>query len=129
MHTPLTDTENELGKAIYDVAFKIHRTLGPGLLEKVYEECFRYELFLRNIPFKKQVKVPIRYEDLEIEDGLRLDILIGNKVIVELKAQENDHAILEAQLLSYLKLTGLRLGYIINFHTPLIKDGIKRKIL
>jgi len=129
MHTPLTDTENELGKAIYDVAFKIHRTLGPGLLEKVYEECFRYELFLRNIPFKKQVKVPIRYEDLEIEDGLRLDILIDNKVIVELKAQENDHAIWEAQLLSYLKLTGLRLGYIINFHTPLIKDGIKRRIL
>ncbi|MDI9364156.1 MAG: GxxExxY protein [Flavobacterium sp.] len=129
MHIQLSEIENELGKAVYDVAFKIHRKLGPGLLEKVYEECFCYELFLRNIPFKKQVKVPIHYEDLKIEDGLKLDILVDGKIIVELKAQENNHVIWEAQLLSYLKLSGLRLGYIINFHTPLIKDGIKRRIL
>lgn len=129
MNTQLTEIENELGRKIYDIAFKIHRSLGPGLIESVYEKCFCYELFLRNIPFKKQVKVPICYEDLEIEDGLRLDILVDDRIIVELKAQETNHAVWEAQLLSYLKLTGLRLGYLINFHTPLIKDGIKRRIL
>jgi GxxExxY protein len=129
MHIQLSEIENELGNAVYDVALKIYRKLGPGLLEKVYEECFCYELFLRNIPFKKQAKVPIHYEDLEIEDGLRLDILVDGKIIVELKAQENNHAVWEAQLLSYLKLPGFRLGYIINFHTLLIKDGIKRRII
>ena len=129
MNAILSDTENELGRGIYDVAFKVHRSLGPGLLESVYEKCFCYELSQRNILFKRQVNVPIVYEDLKIEDGLRIDILVDDKVIVELKAQENYHPVWEAQLLSYLKLTGLRLGYLINFHTPLIKNGIKRMIL
>lgn len=129
MNIKLSDSENELGREIYDVAFKIHRTLGSGLLESVYEKFFCHELSLRNIIFKRQVNVPITYENLRIEDGLRIDILVSDCIIVELKAQENYHPVWEAQLLSYLKLTGMRLGYLINFHTPLIKDGIKRMIL
>jgi GxxExxY protein len=129
MSTDLTEIDNKTGREIYDVAFKIHRSLGAGLLESVYEKCFCHELSIRNIPFKRQVNVPIVYEDLKLEDGLRIDILVNETIIVELKAQENYHPVWEAQLLSYLKLTGLRLGYLINFHTPLIKDGIKRMIL
>lgn len=129
MSTILTDNENRIGREIFDVAFKVHRSLGPGLLESVYEKCFCHELSLRNVFFKRQVNVPIIYEKLKIEDGLRIDILVDDCVIVELKAQENYHPVWEAQLLSYLKLTKLRLGYLINFHTPLIKDGIKRMIL
>mgnify|MGYP001010086322 CR=1 FL=1 len=129
MSTVLSDNENKIGRETYDVAFKIHRSLGPGLLESVYEKCFCHELSLRNISFKRQVNVPIIYENLRIEDGLRIDILVDDCIIVELKAQENYHPVWEAQLLSYLKLTGLKLGYLINFHTPLIKDGIKRMIL
>lgn len=125
----IPEKDNEIGREIYDVAFKIHRSLGPGLLESVYEKCFCYELSTRGISFKRQVTVPILYEGLKIEDGLRLDILVDDKIIVELKAQENYHPVWQAQLLSYLKLTNLRLGYLINFHTPLIKDGIKRMIL
>lgn len=121
----LSENENRIGREIYDVAFKIHRHLGPGLLESVYERCFCYELQSRNIAFQKQVSVPINYESLIVEDGLRLDILVDDKIIVELKAQENFHPVWEAQLLSYLKLTNKRLGYLINFHVPLIKDGIK----
>jgi GxxExxY protein len=129
MNTSISEQENNIGRVVYDVAFKLHRMLGPGLLESVYEKCFCHELSLRNIEFQRQVSVPILYEDLKIQDGLRIDILVDEKVIVELKAQENYHPVWEAQLLSYLKLTGLRLGYLINFHTPLIKNGIKRMIL
>lgn len=129
MHRPTTERENEIGHEVYDIAFKIHRYLGPGLLESVYEKCFCYELGVRNIPFTRQVLAPIQYENLLVEDGLRLDILIDRRVIVELKAQENYHPVWEAQLLSYLKLTDLHLGYLINFHVPLIKDGIKRMVL
>ncbi|TAE13391.1 MAG: GxxExxY protein [Bacteroidetes bacterium] len=125
----IPEKDNEIGREIYDIAFKIHRSLGPGLLESVYEKCFYYELSTRGISYKRQVAVPILYEGLKIEDGLRLDILVNDKIIVELKAQENYHPVWQAQLLSYLKLTNLRLGYLINFHTPLIKDGIKRMIL
>jgi GxxExxY protein len=118
-----------LGKEIVDISFQIHKTLGPGLLEKVYEKCFTYELTKRNILFVKQKEVPIFYDDVEFEDGLRLDILVDDLIIVELKAQENYHPVWEARLLSHLKLTNKNLGYIINFTVPLIKDGIKRMIL
>lgn len=124
----LTPHEEWLGKQIVDIAFHIHKALGPGLLEKVYESCFCYELSKRNIPFVTQQKVPIIYDNLEFPEGLRLDILVDNLVIVELKAQENYHPVWEAQLLSYLKLTNKNLGYIINFTVPLIKDGINRRI-
>lgn len=114
---------------IVNIAFKIHKTLGPGLLESIYERCFCYELERNHIPFSSQIKIPIVYEKIIFSNGLRLDLLVDNSIIVELKAQDDDHPIWKAQLLSYLRLTNLRLGFIINFHTPLIKDGIKRMIL
>ena len=118
-----------LGKQIVDIAYQIHKTLGPGLLEKVYEACFCYELAKRNIRFIQQQKVPVVYDGILFEEGLRLDLLIDDLVIVELKAQENYHPVWEAQLLSYLKLADKRLSYFINFTVPLIKDGIKRMVL
>ncbi len=129
MYQPITERENQLAKFVVDIAFALHKTLGPGLLESVYEKCFCYELQKRQIAYLRQQQVPIHYEELLIEDGLRLDLLIEDKLIVELKAQENYHPVWEAQLLSYLKLTGKRIGYLINFHVPLMKDGFKRLVL
>ena len=125
----LTARENDLGYQMVDIAFAIHRSLGPGLLESVYEKCFCYELQKRKIAFARQQLVPITYESLLLDDGLRLDLLIEDLIIIELKAQENYHPVWEAQLLSYLKLTGKRVGYIINFHVPLMKNGYKRLVL
>ena len=129
MYTKLSDKEEYLAKQIVDIAYHIHKQLGPGLLESVYEKCFCFELAKREISFLKQKEVPIIYESLKIDDGLRLDLLIEELIIIELKAQENYHPVWEVQLISYLKLTGKRLGFLINFHVPLIKDGIKRIIL
>ncbi len=121
--------QEEIGKQVVDIAFQLHKTLGPGLLESVYEKCFCYELTKRKINFLTQKKVPIIYDNITFEEGLRLDLLVEDLIIVELKAQENYHPVWEAQLLSYLKLTNKHLGYIINFTVPLIKDGIKRMVL
>ena len=118
-----------LAKQVVDIAFHLHKQLGPGLLEKVYEACFCYELGKRDISFVTQKKVAIVYDDVVFEDALRLDILVEDMIIVELKAQENYHPVWEAQLLSYLRLSGKHLGFIINFTVPLIKDGIKRMVL
>jgi GxxExxY protein len=127
--TPLSQRENYLAKEVIDVAFKLHKALGPGLLESVYAKCFYYELEVRGIPFIKEQMVTLYYENLIIENGLKLDILVDDLLILELKAQENFHPVWEAQLLSYLKLTQKRIGYLINFHVPLMKDGFKRLIL
>ena len=129
MYKKLSEREEYLAKQIVDIAIKIHRELGPGLLESVYAKCFYYELVKREIQFIKQKEVPIIYQTLQIDDGLRLDLLIEDLIIIELKAQENYHPVWEAQLLSYLKLTNKRLGFLVNFHVPLMKDGIKRIIL
>ena len=118
-----------IGKQIVDIAFQLHKALGPGLLESVYQKCFCYELTKRKIDFVTEKKVPIIYDNIEFEEGLRLDLLVEDLVIVELKAQENYHPVWEAQLLSYLKLTNKELGFLINFTVPLIKDGIKRMVL
>jgi len=126
---PLSDRENQLGKIVVYIAFSLHKYLGPGLLESVYEKCFCYELQQRGIPFLRQQQVPIFYKELFLEDALRLDILVDELLIIELKAQENHHPVWEAQLLSYLRLSGKRIGYVINFHVPLMKDGFKRLIL
>lgn len=126
---PLTEREEWLGRQVVDSAIKIHKALGPGLLESVYEKVFCFELMKRNVLFTKQKRVDILYEDLVVEDALRVDIFLEDKVVVELKAQENPHVVWEAQLLSYLKLTDKRLGFIVNFHVPLMKDGIKRMVL
>lgn len=129
MYQKLSQTEEYLASQIVDIAFRIHKELGPGLLESVYAKCFYYELAKRGIQFIRQQEVAIVYQTLEIDDGLRLDLLIEDLIIVEFKAQENYHPVWEAQLLSYLKLTNKRLGFLINFHVPLMKDGIKRIIL
>lgn len=129
MFNVLTEQHEYLAKQIVDIAYHIHKSLGPGLLESVYEKCFCYELSKRKINFSKQQTVPIIYETLKIDDGLRLDLLIEDLIIIELKALENYHPVWEAQLLSYLKLTEKRLGFLINFHVPLMKEGIKRIIL
>jgi GxxExxY protein len=129
IHKPLTERERWLTTQVMDIAISIHRFLGPGLLESVYEKCFCYELEKRNIPYVKQKKIELIYDSLIIDEGLRIDILIDGLIIVELKAQDIYHSVWEAQVLSYLKLTSKRLGYILNFHVPLMKDGIKRMIL
>ena len=120
---------DRIGKIVVDAAFKVHTRLGPGLLESVYEVCLFHELTKRGLKVRKQVDVPIRYDDLLLESGLRLDLLVEDKIIIELKAVEKMLPVFEAQLLSYLKLANLRLGFLINFNTPLIKDGIKRMII
>lgn len=129
MEKDLNECREWLGKEIVDIAYHIHLQLGPGLLEAVYERVFCYELQKREIPFESQKKIAIFYDDVEFSDGLRLDLLVDDLVIVELKAQEIFHPVWQAQLLSYLKLTDKRLGFLINFSVPLIKDGIKRMVV
>lgn len=113
-------------REVVDAAFAVHTTLGPGLLESVYEACLGYELQQRGVPFRSQVVLPVVYKDVRLDAGLRLDLLVSDCLIVEIKAVEKHHPLFEAQLLTYLKLTGHRLGLLINFNVPLIKDGIKR---
>lgn len=129
MNTFRDEHREWLGKQTVDIAYHLHSALGPGLLEKVYETCFCYELSKRKIPFDSQKKVPIVYDNIEFEEALRLDILVDDLIIIELKSQENYHPVWEAKLLSYLRLTNKNLGYIINFSVPLIMNGIKRMII
>jgi GxxExxY protein len=126
---PVPDEVEKIAKEIVDSAFHIHETLGPGLLERVYEVCLCHELEKRGISYQRQVNVQVIYDGIEFNQGYRLDLLVDNKIIVELKAVENYNPVWMAQLLSYLKITNKRLGLIINFNTPLIKDGIKRVVL
>lgn len=112
-----------------DAAFAVHKELGPGLLESVYEVCLCHELSIRKVPFKAQVPLPVTYKGLRLEAGLRLDMVVADVIIVELKSVQRIEPVFEAQLLSYLKLTGLRLGLLINFNVPLIKHGITRVAL
>ena len=129
MYKSLTERENWLARQLVDISICIHRTLGPGLLESIYEKCFCYELSKRNIPFERQKAVLLQYDKLIIEEGLRIDILVDKLVVVELKSQEYYHPVWEAQLLSYLKLSNNRLGFIMNFNVPLMKEGIKRMVV
>jgi GxxExxY protein len=129
MYLKLSEREGFIANQIVDIAINIHKQLGPGLLESVYAKCFFYELINRGLNFEKEKLVPIIYNDLKIDDGLRLDCLVEQLVIIEFKAQENYHPVWEAQLMSYLKLTNKRLGFLINFHVSLMKDGIKRMII
>ena len=126
---PLSEKEEQTAKEIVDSAYTVHKKLGPGLLEKVYEICFCHELSKRKIEFKRQIPVPIVYDGIEFDEGLRLDVLVEDKIICELKALDQMKPVWEAQILSYLKLTNKRLGFLINFNVPLIKKGIKRYVL
>ena len=128
-HPPLSAREEEIATIIVNCAFTVHKTLGPGLLEHIYEVCFCHELTKRSLNFVRQVALPIVYDGITFNDALRLDVLVEDLVICELKAVETMLPVYEAQLLSQLKLSGKRLGFLINFNVPLIKHGIKRIIL
>ncbi len=117
---------NEFGAKIINCAFRVHSKLGPGLLESIYEKCLLYELKMAGLKVESQVLTPIVYDDFIIKDALKIDLLVENSVIIELKSVEIMNPVFEAQILSYLKLTENRLGYLINFNVPLIKNGIKR---
>ena len=119
-------TENEISKIVVDLCFKIHTQYGPGLFESVYEEIFCYEWQKTGIPFSKQHPVPLVHEEIKMDIGFRADIIIGNKVVVELKSIEALAPVHYKQLQTYLKLTGCKLGLLINFNVALIKDGIHR---
>lgn len=117
---------DKIGRAVVDSAFRVHRELGPGLLESVYEACLAHELQKRALSVRRQVAVPVVYDEIRFDTGFRLDLLVEDAVIVEAKAIDRLLPVFEAQILSYLRFTGHRLGYLINFHVPMIRDGIKR---
>ena len=122
----LTDYENWLCTEIVDCAYKVHKELGPGLLEKVYEACFCHELFKKGIKYQRQVDLPIFYDGIRFDEGLRMDVLVEEIVICELKAVETVNPLWQAQIMSHLKLTNNNIGFIINFNVALIKNGIRR---
>ena len=118
----------KIGKQIVDAAYCVHKILGPGLLESAYEACLVMELILRGFNVERQKALPVFYKGKKLDVGYRLDLLVENEIIIELKAVEKLLPIHEAQLISYLKLSDKRLGYLINFNVTLIKDGIVRKV-
>jgi GxxExxY protein len=128
-HIPLPAGYEEIATKIVDAAFTVHKALGPGLLENVYEVCFCHELKKRGLSFQRQVSVPITYDGITFNEGLRLDVLVEGKIICELKVVDSLNDVHQAQLLSQMKLTGKRLGFLINFNVAVIKYGIKRMIL
>ena len=121
--------EKELTGQIIGAGIEVHQTLGPGLLESAYQACLARELSLREIPFEQEKALPVSYKGIKLDCGYRLDFLVAGKVIVELKAVDVIHPIHEAQLLTYLKLTECKVGLLINFNVPVLKDGIKRRVL
>ena len=119
--------EDRLCRQIIDAAIEVHRILGgPGLLESIYEEALYQELILRKIPVKRQVRVPVTYKGVTMQNPLIIDLLVGDKVVVEIKATEHDHPIYKAQTLTYLRLTNLKLGLLLNFGLPRLVDGLSR---
>ena len=124
--TPREMELNEISGAIIDSSIKVHRELGPGMLESAYEACLIHELRKRDLGIRNQVRLPIKYDGIKIDAGYRIDLLVEDQVIVELKTVEKIMPIHEAQLLSYLKMSNLKLGLLINFNVKLLKSGIKR---
>ena len=120
---------NSLTEQIIGAAIEVHRVLGPGLLESAYEECLCYELALRRLPFERQLPLVIEYKGLKLDCGYRLDLVVAKSVVVEIKAVEALLPIHDAQLLTYLKLGGWKIGLLINFNVSVLKDGIRRRIL
>jgi GxxExxY protein len=121
--------ENEIGTVILDAAFQVHKELGPGLLESTYETCLSYEASERGLLIERQAPLPVIYKEVKLDCGYRIDLLADEKVIVEVKAVESLNDIHLAQILTYLKLSGCKLGYLINFNVKQLKDGIKRVVL
>jgi GxxExxY protein len=126
---PVSERENAAAKVVVDCAFKIHKSLGPGLLESAYQECMVKELEKRGVQFRAEYEAPLFYEGDRLKTPYRVDLLVDDSLIVELKSVEKILPIHEAQTLTYLRLSGLRLGLLINFSVPLIKDGIRRLIV
>ena len=126
MKTNLPEHIERIGKIIVNCAYRVHKNIGPGLLESVYEKCLVYELIKAGLKVKTQIGIPFLYDENDLDLKLRIDISVENSIIVELKAVEEMHPVFQAQLISYLKLTDNHLGFLINFNVPLIKDGIKR---
>jgi GxxExxY protein len=125
---PVPEQLDQLAAAAVDCAYKVHRALGPGLLESVYETCLAHELSKRGYPIQTQVRIPVQYDGIKLDAGLRIDLLVDSRLIVEVKAVEHLTDVHKAQLLTYLKLTGNRLGLLINFNVATIKTGIKRLV-
>jgi GxxExxY protein len=126
---PIPPDVEIIGKKVLDAAYTVHSDLGPGLLESVYEACLAYELKKQGLYVESQAVVPVKYKEVFVETGLRLDLWVERKVIVELKAVETMHPLYEAQLLTYLKITGCRLGFLMNFNVRRLKEGVKRMVL
>ncbi len=118
--------ENAISNKVVGAAIEVHKTLGPGLLEGVYQKCLAYELKLQGFDVGAEIPLPVRYKDLVFKDAYRIDLLVDKKLVVELKAVESMLPVYHAQLLSYLKMSGLKLGLLINFNTPYLRDGVKR---
>ena len=128
MEKLLSPEEEKIGKQIVNASFIVHKALGPGLLEKVYEVCLSHELKKLGLIVERQLDIPIVYDGIIFQEGLRLDLLVENKVVIELKAVDIVNPVWEEQIISHLILTGKRPGYLINFNVPLIKDGIRRYV-
>ena len=122
-------TENEIAKIVFESGLQIHKTLGPGLLESAYEECLYFDLVNAGFEVEKQKSLPLIYKEIKLDAGYRVDFLIENKVIIEIKSIETLHPIHTAQVLTYLKLSNCKLALLINFNVLLFKDGVKRIIL
>ena len=126
---PIPEDLERIGKIIVQCAFEVHKNLGPGLLERIYEICLKHELTKRGLKVETQVAIPLIYDTITFEEGLRLDLLVENEIICEIKAVDIVNHIWESQVLSYLKLSKKRLGYVINFNVKNIGNGIKRYVL
>jgi GxxExxY protein len=124
-----TNAEQALTREIISAAIQVHRVLGPGLLESAYQACMCRELELHGLHVRQQVELPVVYKDVKLDCGYRIDFVVEDKVVVELKAIEGILPVHQAQLLTYLRLSGLRVGLLINFNVPVLKDGIRRRVL
>jgi GxxExxY protein len=122
LHEPITES-------IIAAAVEVHRHLGPGLLESAYEACFVHELISRGVEFQRQLDLPVEYKGLRLDAGYRLDVVVARAVVVEIKAVDTLSHVHEAQLLTYLRLSGLRVGLLINFNVPMLRDGVKRRVI
>jgi GxxExxY protein len=121
-------SENEISKIVVDACYQIHVRLGPGLLETVYHRILEHELNKRSLSVRREVPIPFRYDEIEFDEGFRADLIVNDKVIIELKSVENTAPVHKKQVLTYLKLTGMKLGILANFGAPLMKDGLFRLV-
>ena len=129
VYAPIPAETERVGKIDLDSAYKVHTVLGPGLLESVYVACAAYEIRKCGVEVETQIALPVMYEGVHVDAGLRMDMLVQKLVIVEFKSVDSINPVYEAQLLTYLRLTGIRLGYLINFNVPHLRDGIKRMVV